>query len=405
MIGRWLLAFGALALAALALSLSGGQEGFIPQPVGSINYTRHIAKIIGRSCTPCHFEGGASPFPLDSYARVKRRGAEVVQLIMSGHMPPCNAKSDFGDFCTTPMPSQRERFMVKQWHEEGGRAGPGKLLPPGAPALKSWPMGKPDRILTITGTAAPASGAVQWKSFPLPALGKKAFAMGGFDVQVDAPLAVRSVSLWMAEKDEWLGTWMPGYRKPIFPHAKLDRSLRQVAPPPQIAREIHAGASLKAVLRIHPTGRKESITVRIGLYRAKAEIEARGMVLESGRFTIAAGDPTFQIKTSMTMSQDTRVYALAPELRMFGEAVEVAAVLPNGGRKVLLEIPIWNPNWTGGYWFAEPVSLPKGTVLRAKFRLNNSVTNLRLKQPAVLVVSGPGPDQPSARLDLIVSDG
>ncbi len=58
-----------------------------------------------------------------------------------------------------------------------------------------------------------------------------------------------------------------------------------------------------------------------------------------------------------------------------GKHFEYVAFYPDGKTERLLSVPRWDFNWQTGYWFAEPLRVTKGTVIRATATWDNSANN------------------------------
>lgn len=75
--------------AAPSLGGSGGSAGSgAPVASGEVSFHKDIRPIIEGRCLSCHVDGGAGPFPLDSYQKVQEAGALVVAAVTSRRMPP-----------------------------------------------------------------------------------------------------------------------------------------------------------------------------------------------------------------------------------------------------------------------------------------------------------------------------
>src|SRR5262245_22957391 len=59
-------------------------------------FNKDVAPIVFSQCSGCHRVGEAAPFPLLSYADVKKRGKLVASVTQSRQMPPW--KADKGDY-------------------------------------------------------------------------------------------------------------------------------------------------------------------------------------------------------------------------------------------------------------------------------------------------------------------
>ena len=53
------------------------------------------------------------------------------------------------------------------------------------------------------------------------------------------------------------------------------------------------------------------------------------------------------------------------------------AVLPNGRKKILIEIDDWDFNWQEQYRYRKPFILPAGTRVEMEFTYDNSAANRR----------------------------
>ncbi len=64
-----------------------------------------------------------------------------------------------------------------------------------------------------------------------------------------------------------------------------------------------------------------------------------------------------------------------PHAHYLGKDILATAKLPDGKEETLIHIPHWDLNWQAVYRYAEPVPLPKGTVLTMRYVYDNSDDN------------------------------
>jgi hypothetical protein len=86
---------------------------------------------------------------------------------------------------------------------------------------------------------------------------------------------------------------------------------------------------------------------------------------------------------------DIRVMSFLPHMHLRGKAFRYEAVFPDGKTQVLLDIPRYDTNWQLSYRLAEPVALPKGTIVRATGWFDNSRNNPANPDPTRAVRWGP----------------
>ncbi|HJM57623.1 MAG: hypothetical protein CMJ98_13290 [Planctomycetes bacterium] len=78
--------------------------------------------------------------------------------------------------------------------------------------------------------------------------------------------------------------------------------------------------------------------------------------------------------------------ASARDLR--GKSWTYEVTFPDGRNEVLLSVPNWDFNWQTEYFFAEPIDVPKGTMLSSRAIWDNSEDNPLNPDPAVSVRYG-----------------
>ena len=95
----------AAVLVVLGLGAAGGLGHSLgaPSSQGSVaaepvTFTRDVAPIVFTHCAPCHHDGGAGPFPLLSYADVRRRARQIVKVTGARVMPPWPPVEGHGTF-------------------------------------------------------------------------------------------------------------------------------------------------------------------------------------------------------------------------------------------------------------------------------------------------------------------
>jgi hypothetical protein len=68
---------------------------------------------------------------------------------------------------------------------------------------------------------------------------------------------------------------------------------------------------------------------------------------------------------------------ITPHAHYICRDMKVTAHLPDGTATPLLWIKDWDFNWQGGYNYAKPVPLPKGTRVELEYTYDNSAANPR----------------------------
>jgi Flp pilus assembly protein TadD len=90
---------------------------------------------------------------------------------------------------------------------------------------------------------------------------------------------------------------------------------------------------------------------------------------------IPAGKSGFLVTDEFKLPIDVNLLAVYPHAHYLGKDMLATADLPDGTTKTLIHISHWDINWQGVYRYAEPVSLPKDTVLTMRYTYDNSEQN------------------------------
>ena len=111
---------------------SGGSEATAGQTVGAdetstggapaMTYWDDVAPVLYESCVSCHREGGAAPFPLETYAQARDWSTAIAAAVSARTMPPWLVTDDgsCGDFSHSRWLPQEDVDMLVAW--AGGEA-------------------------------------------------------------------------------------------------------------------------------------------------------------------------------------------------------------------------------------------------------------------------------------------
>src|SRR5450755_1871992 len=73
-------------------------SGFLAAQAEPVTFYKHIAPIVYRSCAPCHRPGQPGPFPLLTYADVRKRAVQIGTVTKRRYMPPWLPEAGHGQF-------------------------------------------------------------------------------------------------------------------------------------------------------------------------------------------------------------------------------------------------------------------------------------------------------------------
>jgi hypothetical protein len=95
----------------------------------------------------------------------------------------------------------------------------------------------------------------------------------------------------------------------------------------------------------------------------------------SAGIDIPPGEKNYRIEDSFKLPVDVEAHFVSGHAHYLCTTMKMTATLPDGTEKVLLDIPEWDMDWQDTYYFAEPIVLTAGTVVKSVITYDNSADN------------------------------
>lgn len=362
-------------------------------PSGSLSFTKDIAPIIFQKCAACHHPGEIGPFTLQTYADVKKRARQIVEVTQKQIMPPWSPLPGYCAFEQDRSLSTTEIGMIAQWVNEGTPEGNPADLPPVPDFPQGWKYGKPDLVVTMPEAfQVPAESTTDvYRKFVIQVPINETKYVRAFDFNPGNQRLVHHMRLRVdrsslsraqdqqdpkpgfdgtmfsgdTEPDGFFLVWTPGYE-----------ALKKRA---DVAWTLQKGTDLVLELHLHPTGKAETVQSSIGLYFQPDPPSKRLCMaqLSCETIDIEPGKKNQHYVDSCVLPVDTTILAVMPHAHYLATDFRSWAVLPDGKKIWLMRIADWNFNWQREYSYAQPISLPKGTTLCMQVTYDNSADNPR----------------------------
>ena len=376
-------------------------------PDSNVTFNRDIAPIIFNSCSTCHHPGEAGPFPLLTYSDVKKHARQIADVTQARSMPPWLPDPQPLKFAGELRLSNAQIDLIQRWVVQGAVEGKPSDLPPQPKFTEGWRLGTPDLILTAQKPLIlpPEGTDTYWNFiFRLPIdqtrwmkaieihPGDKRYVhhanilvdrsgssrqretepgagFGGMEIRIESQVF---------DPDSHLLFWKPG----TVPYLEPDG----------MALRLDKGTDLILNTHMQPSGKPEIIQPSIGLYFTPQPATKFPMLLQledDAKLDIPAGQKDFLVTDQFTLPVDVDLLAIYPHAHYLGKDIQASATLPDGTKKTLIHIPLWNLNWQAVYRYADPVFLPKGTVVALRYVYDNSADNpLNPNHPPIRVRAG-----------------
>jgi tetratricopeptide (TPR) repeat protein len=180
---------------------------------------------------------------------------------------------------------------------------------------------------------------------------------------------------------------LPGYEGRLSPGAQYPDGYFLGWTPGQAPRlasrgmawRLEPGSDLVAQIHMQPSGRPEMLQSKIGLYFTDDPPRRTPMMLRLGRHNIdiPPGASRYVTSDQYRLPVDVEVHVVQPHAHYRAREIKGFALLPDGSRRWLIYIDDWDFNWQDVYRYAEPLALPKGTIIGMEFSYDNSERNPR----------------------------
>lgn len=373
-------------------------------------FPESIAQIVQSRCAPCHQPGQAGPFSLLAPSDFIRRKDQVLEVISKGLMPPWLPSDRNPPFADDRRLTPIEKAVLTDWLSHGAQslhtpdsASPSKHT--NAPS-NSWTLGTPDLVVSLpVEYFLPAEGKDVYRNFVIPIPTQKPEFVRALEFKPGNARVVHHAFIFVdSTRQSRRRTAGPG--DPSFPGMSLPSTA--VMPEGQFlsyqpGKTPHASApglswtldkDSDLVLQVHlnPSGKPERVNPSVGFFftdqpPTNAPFK---VVLTSLNIDIPAGESNYLLQDQFVVPAEALIRAILPHAHYSARELWAEIVLPDGQTNCLLDIPSWDFRWQGEYVYAKPVTVPKGSTLRMKFRYDNSTNNVsNLSTPPKRVRYGP----------------
>jgi len=367
----------------------------VAQKRPSATFTRDVAAILQERCQTCHRPGEAAPFSLLTYQDARPWAKAIKSAVLTRKMPPWFADPHIGKFSNDVSLRQNEIDTIVRWVDAGAPEGNPEDMPPPRRFADGWAIPTPDAVIELpTPFEIPAKGTIEYQHILIPAPFQTDRWVQFAEARPTDRSHVHHIIAFIREPgSKWLKDAKPGI--PFVPNKEAEDKDADTSelpsdflvgyapgqPPEQYtpgqAKLIRAGSDI--ILQVHYTtdGKPGKDQSRIGLVFAKEPPARRVFTLSAtnGKFRIPAGAPNHRVDARFELGSTVTLYGLHPHMHGRGKDFEYRVKLPTGDTRTLLRVPNYRATWQLWYDLAEPVVLPKGTVIECTAHFDNSANN------------------------------
>jgi hypothetical protein len=380
------------SLLSAAIALAASAAG-IPSET---TYYKDVLPILEVRCQGCHRPGEAAPMSFLTYKETRPWAKAIREAVLIRKMPPWPADPHYGTFSNDRSLSQKEIDTLAAWVERGAVEGNPADAPPPVKFVPGWNIGKPDLVVEMPNEfSIPPAGTIAYQYVVIPmGLTEDRWVQLAEVRPGNRQLVHHIIAFVRPPGSKWFADARPGV---VFAPQKGQNRGRQggdSAPDAELlvgfapgmvptmlkpgqGKLVRAGSDL--VLQLHYTanGKAGTDRSRIGLIFCKQPPKERVFTTNAtnNKFVIPAGDPNYQVESSIVLEADTKLVDLMPHMHLRGKDFIYRAVYPTGETQVLLSVPKYDFNWQLVYYPKDQIVLPKGTRIECTAHFDNSPNN------------------------------
>ncbi len=379
-----------VCLSATARADSPGESS----DANSVTYTKEVARIIQHRCQDCHRPGQIGPMSLLNYESAKNWAETIEEVVTERRMPPWFADPTVGKFAHDRSLSQQEIDTITKWVEAGCPKGDDSDLPELRKFTDGWFISDPDVVFSMKEEfEVPATGTVGYKYFAIPTNFEEDKWIEAVELKAGNPAVGHHILMSIrppgseagprprgsANSDEqalgFFAAVAPGYLPPAFPKG--------------FGKKIPKGSTILFQMHYTPNGiaqkDRSSVALRFAREPVHTEIRTRGIF--NNFLAIPPGDDNYEVKSAFRLPQDSVVLSFMPHMHLRGKDFEFVVEYPDGRKEKALSVR-WNFNWQVRYELSEPLTMPKGTIIRCTAHFDNSAANKANPDPTKRVTWG-----------------
>ena len=354
-----------------------------------VTYVKDVAPILEKNCVGCHEDGGIGPMAFTNYAMVKGFAPMIREVLRTDRMPPYHADPRVGHFSDSKRLSPDEIKTIVHWVDQGAPRGEGTdPLAAVKHVAVDWPLGKPDLVFNIPQFKVAASGVVDYQRPYTVNPETQGHWIRATSVKPGDRQAVHHVlSGWMSDKPSgktsnegmWrqsVGRYAVGSEADVYDNT--------------IGTYLPAGGAIGFQMHYTPYGRETVDASQIGVYFAKEAPKyiMRQTVISDPGIDIPANAGHHMEMAYQEFPKDALLYDAFIHAHYRATASDLWIQYPDGKKKLLIAMPRYDFNWQRAYTFAEPVKIPAGSRLIARYWYDNSKRNPHNPDPNIEVTWG-----------------
>ncbi len=378
-------------------------------------FSKDVASIIYKNCTPCHRPNQIGHFSLLTYKDVQSRAKIILYTVVHNIMPPWPADAHYTSFANQMVLSEAEKNTIKLWVENDCPIGDSNNIP-SPPIYKSRSfLGEPDLVIPISPIAIKNNFKDQFLLIKVPfALPENNLFASAIEIVPGNTKVLHHINADLVRYEEeakkqnlFDGDWIhntindstvrDAYKKMglLYDNGSYPVLSRNAVNylPGVIAQKYPSGigsiklskknAFLLSDAHYGPSANNTWDSSYINIYLTKTPPTRNVLEFQLGTLGIAPIEPpliiypdsVMKFVSKLTLPEAISVVMLNPHMHLLGKSFWAFGVQTTGDTIPLIKIPKWDFNWQNYYKPNKPIVLKAGTIIYAIGVYDNTINN------------------------------
>jgi hypothetical protein len=380
-------------------------------------FSKDVAPILQEKCQDCHQPNSIAPMSLLTYQEVRPWARSIRERVSTRQMPPWHIDKSVGvqKFKNDMSLSDDQIDTIVRWIDSGAPQGDPKDLPAPKPLLTNneWQAvmdgyGPPDLVVKSDEYVMPAKHQDVWwrptSSIPLTeprwirmveirpsSLKARKTVHHSIAYEVLNPDNVDAVNRGTSNGPGGFGGNQADdlvNRRPQIMEWAIGKGYDRFRE--GTGKLIEPGETISWDQHIHAVGEEISTGSELGLwfYPKGQEPKKRSYLIgftgiDRTKMLDIAPNSVAYTEGFTALKENTIITNFQPHFHLRGKAMQVEAILPDGGRQIISYVGNFNFNWMTNYVYdddAAPV-FPKGTIIHVSAYYDNTKANKNNPDP------------------------
>ncbi|MFT5777403.1 MAG: hypothetical protein ACI837_000335 [Crocinitomicaceae bacterium] len=365
---------------------------FLSSAAISQTWSDDVAEIFYEKCAKCHHAGGVGPFPLMTHAETSPMASAIAVAVGGDVMPPWPPNNDYQEYSHDRSLSTTEKTTILDWITAGTPEGiPANTPPPPVFNVGSI-LGNGDLMVQIPTYMSKATTDDDYVCFALPSGLAQNRIIRAVEIVPGNTATVHHALIYIDPSGNSVTDTTAGdCGGPSSVDAKLVMGYTPGSTPLVLpsASPLKLGMTMEANSQVYfamhypegSYGTYDSTKVIFHFYPV-AEAGVREVltepVLQNWSMALApntVSPVTAQYPAAGGLPIDISLLSVFPHMHLLGQDFTVYAIQPSLDTLKLIDLPEWDFEWQGFYFFKNIQKAEAGATLYAEGSYDNTAAN------------------------------